>query len=221
MKLSHSYSWSKAVISLLQSVWTSISLYRARADQINQYGFAAFGLTVAPFALMSFVNLLANVVTPSYPAMFMVRTPTMEDAEREGGHFIGHVGDVELDGNVPSSPSRPVAQILWEGNLSNPVYQQPFLAFIISLIPVAIVGGLSGFKKQHSTPVQQGFTMAWLAFGAIASVNLSVIRNRKTKTDDYTSFLITMIFLGAIPAVGTMVVVGMMLQDYGICSPLP
>ncbi len=63
------------VISIVQAIWAIVTIYRARGDQIAQYGYAAFGLTVAPYAFMSVMNLLANMSTPSYPAMFLIRTP--------------------------------------------------------------------------------------------------------------------------------------------------
>ena len=149
--------------------------------------------------------------------MFMVRTPAMEDAERDGGVFIGHIGDVELVGDVKSSSRVTPAQGLWLGDLWNSTYRGPLLLLILSCCPFAIIGGLSGFRKQNSTPLQQGFTMAWLAFGTVScGVNVSNIRN-----PDMSWSVIFWISIGVIPAIGAMVVVGMMLRDYGICSLLP
>ena len=46
---------------------------------------------------MSFVNLIANMVTPDYPALFMVRSEVMEEAEKRGYKFDGTVGRLDVD----------------------------------------------------------------------------------------------------------------------------
>lgn len=46
--ISMSYSLSKGVISVFQTVYASFTLYQTRGDQIARYGYAAFGLTVTP-----------------------------------------------------------------------------------------------------------------------------------------------------------------------------
>lgn len=67
--ISSNYNLFKILVSGAQLIFTTITLYRSRGDQINRYGFAAFGLTVAPYAVMSFVNLLGSIMVPSYPTM--------------------------------------------------------------------------------------------------------------------------------------------------------
>ena len=46
----------------MQAVWAIITLYRARADQIQEFGCAAFGLTVAPYAFMSVMNIIGSLL---------------------------------------------------------------------------------------------------------------------------------------------------------------
>jgi hypothetical protein len=58
------------------------------------YGYAAFGLTVAPYLVMSLVNLISTVLTPDYSVVYLVRTDIMEEAERHEGHFNGVVGQI-------------------------------------------------------------------------------------------------------------------------------
>lgn len=233
IRLSYDYSVSKAAISFLQGAWSSIVLYKTRGDQIDRYGFAAFGLTVAPYAVMSTVNLLANLVTPTYPAMFMIRTPAMEEAEHEGGFFEGHIGDVELVTDPRSGRARSIAQYLWKGDLDNR-HSSSLLKGVLFLSPIAIVGGLSGFKKGQSTAVQQGFTMAWLACGIIMVIDLtsrpslSLLRifgdTEALSTGTYTGAIFGILLfaiLYATPAVGSMVIVAKMVREYGVCSLLP
>ena len=52
-----------------------------------------FGLSVAPYAFMSFVNILA-MACPEHPAMYLIHTPCMDAAEVDGGHFDGVVADL-------------------------------------------------------------------------------------------------------------------------------
>jgi hypothetical protein len=37
---------------------------------------------------MSFVNLVGNLVTPSYDALYLVSSPILEEAAAEGGIFV-------------------------------------------------------------------------------------------------------------------------------------
>jgi len=92
-KVTHSYSLPKAIISLLQTMYASVTLYRTRADQLERFGYAAFSLTVAPYAIMSAVNLLANIVSPDYSAIYIVESSVLKEAEkRDPKAFDGVVG---------------------------------------------------------------------------------------------------------------------------------
>ncbi|KAL5413684.1 hypothetical protein PMIN03_003572 [Paraphaeosphaeria minitans] len=56
-----------------------------------------FGLTVAPYAVVSLVNLLGSLARPDYDAVYMVGSPIMaEECRRKGldGYYDGVVGEV-------------------------------------------------------------------------------------------------------------------------------
>ncbi len=72
------------LIALAQAIYTSVTLYQARGNQINQYGYAAFGLTVAPFVLVSIINLIGNIFAPTYNAIYMIETSVMTEAQSHG-----------------------------------------------------------------------------------------------------------------------------------------
>jgi len=78
--VSSDYSVLKMCVALGQAIFGTATLYQARGDQITQYGFAAFGLTVAPYVIMSLVNLIGNAITPDYAAMYLVHSPIMDEA---------------------------------------------------------------------------------------------------------------------------------------------
>lgn len=95
VEVSSSYSSLKSVVAISQTTFASATLYRARGDQIQQYGYAAFGLAVAPYLIMSIVNLISNLLTPEYPAMYMLRSDIMDEASRrKGANFEGVVGTI-------------------------------------------------------------------------------------------------------------------------------
>ena len=102
--ISSIYGVAKIGISLFQSLYATYTVYQARGDQITRYGYAAFALTVAPYAVMSTLNLIGNMLTPDYPTLFLVRSEIMAEAEkRKGSRFEGLVGRlVEIPTN--SSP---------------------------------------------------------------------------------------------------------------------
>ncbi|KAJ7909938.1 hypothetical protein B0H13DRAFT_2192607, partial [Mycena leptocephala] len=79
--ISASKNAARAVVAILQTFYGIFTLYRARGDQIARYGYAAFGLTVAPYTMMSIINLLGSVLTPSYPTMYLVRSEVMDEVD--------------------------------------------------------------------------------------------------------------------------------------------
>ena len=77
------YNAVKVIGALAQLLFAIATLYRSRGDQINRYGFAAFGLTVTPYAFMSVVNLVGNLMCPEYPAMYLIESKAMRDRRDE------------------------------------------------------------------------------------------------------------------------------------------
>jgi len=94
-RLSSTNNLAKGLIAISQTLYASATLYRAKGDQIKQYGFAAFGLTVSPYLIMSIVNLISTLLTPDYPTAYLVRSDAMVEAsKREGAKFEGVVGSI-------------------------------------------------------------------------------------------------------------------------------
>ena len=94
--ISSFYSLTKSLVSIVQVFFASATIYRTRGDQIERYGYAAFGLTVLPYIIMSIVNLVGNLFTPDFANMYLVRSPEMAEAEHpeRGGWFDGVIGIV-------------------------------------------------------------------------------------------------------------------------------
>lgn len=78
-----------------------MTLYESRGDQIERYGFAASGLTVAPYLVMSIINLASTMLTPEYPTAFVVDSEIMrEAARRDDAQFSGMVGVLKGNSSV-------------------------------------------------------------------------------------------------------------------------
>jgi len=87
------YNTLKGLVALVQSIYAISTLYDTRGDQIARYGYAAFGLTVSPYVVMSLINLIGGMMTPQYPCLYMVGSSIMDEAQsRPGFYFQGTVG---------------------------------------------------------------------------------------------------------------------------------
>jgi hypothetical protein len=83
-----------AFVGLMQIIYASYTLYLTRGDQIERYGYAAFGLTVFPYIMMTVMNLLGNLFTASYPTLYLVDSPELHEARLRGAEIDGVVGTV-------------------------------------------------------------------------------------------------------------------------------
>ena len=120
-------------------------------------------------------------------------------------------------------------------------FSHPLVALLeigIAAIPIAIIGGLSGFSPGHSELYQRILTMIWVGFGAtvgpfLAHVGEQCIEprpvlggitedGRKGRNSLYFNFLV-IVGAGfyAVPAIGGFVVTGLMIMQYGVCSEIP
>jgi hypothetical protein len=91
--VSCNYSVVKVLVGLGQAIYAGLTLYETRGNQIEVYGYAAFGLTVSPYLVMSVVNLIGNLISPEYSTMYLVNSSIMEEATRRPGcYFDGVVG---------------------------------------------------------------------------------------------------------------------------------
>ena len=106
-----SYSIPKAVIAIAQLIYAVVTLYQSCGNQIDTFGYSAFGLTVIPYALMSLVNLIGNLVTPEYHALHLVASDVMYEAIRRGACFDGVVGRL-----VPDTEDAPATAKVLSAN---------------------------------------------------------------------------------------------------------
>lgn len=106
--------YAAVVITIFQLTYASVTLYQTPGDQTKRFSYAAFGLTVAPYLVMSFVNLLGNLVTPNYPVLYMVRSKVMEEAEkRTTVKFTGCVGELRELLQSPNAQRKACERLRW------------------------------------------------------------------------------------------------------------
>lgn len=215
VELASSYNVPKILISLIQACWAISTLYQACGDQIDRYGYAAFGLTVAPYAYMSVVNIFANLVTPEYSAMYLVSTPLLEEARQNGGVFDHIIGSVDVKSiDITTNPVE-IKDVLLESRFGY------WLSTLLALVPIALVGGLSGFHHGKSTSMQRGWTMSWLVVGIVSGIMAGQYYGRAAREEynvEGNYWRLVFVFCIAwIPALGGLVIVGMMLKEYGSC----
>ncbi|KAJ9490043.1 hypothetical protein VN97_g3244 [Penicillium thymicola] len=234
-----SYNILKLLVSLLQALWATVTLYRTRGDQIQQYGYAAFGLTVAPYAFMSIMNIIGALLNAEYPAIFLVRTPSMDDAEREPGSdfFATEVCFRALEPPCAETPGglleffrraldpdiKDELTALTAGSGQNAI--MAIAGKLLGSVPLANVGGLSKFQAKDSTSIQGGFTVSWLIVGIFygASVKPQIILKsptREIQIDDVFASVLSFFLVFGVAPIGGMVMVGLMIQEFGICTLL-
>jgi len=94
--IAQSRDFVKVLVALFQVIYSSWTLYEVRGNQIELFGFFSFSLTVAPYAVMSVINLMGSLLVPVYPTVFLVRSEVMNEAEsRVNGEFGGVVGSLQ------------------------------------------------------------------------------------------------------------------------------
>ena len=94
-RLASTQNAPRILFSFIQTLSAGWSLYRAQGKQIETYGYAAYGLTVLPYMIVSIVNFLGSLLTREYEMVYMVHSKTMEEMIRKGGIVDGFIGSLE------------------------------------------------------------------------------------------------------------------------------
>ncbi|KAK3346326.1 hypothetical protein B0T25DRAFT_571469 [Lasiosphaeria hispida] len=117
------YSLFQPIAAVVQAISAGITLYRTRGDQLDRYGFTAFGLTVVPYLVMSIVNFFAHFAVPKYSALYIVQSDVLDEATRRNGDDIPRRCVV---GRLPSkTPS--------EGGLQVKVQRETFREGLVTI----------------------------------------------------------------------------------------
>ena len=187
---------ASAAIAIAQVIFSSITIYRTSGDQIEKYGYAAYGLSVYPYALMSLANLIKLAICGRYPFLYVLRTATLVEAEKNGGVFEGAVGNLEVNRrksdevvddsqhdelmaafSEPPSWVSPFLPFRPLGDYRNHKWIVPIIGSLILVIAIisqpVFVLLVSGFNRGQSTRTQRIWMLGWLiANGVSAVINL-------------------------------------------------
>ncbi|KAM6523095.1 hypothetical protein FSOLCH5_003714 [Fusarium solani] len=225
-----SYNIIKIFVSLVQLGFAIATLYRTQGDQIDLYGYAAFGLTVVPYAWMSFINLVGNIMCPQYDTMFIIESSDLDhlralaEAEAAGADanfgVTGTVGRLTRDAEASLQayqPSRKRDILIY------------YMSIFAAAVPIAIVGGLSRFSPGQSDLYQRVWTMSWLVLGCVNGVAIGPLadniegrpvlgstQHRHRSPTFWASIIGVFLLYGAVP-IGGFTVVGQMINDFGVC----
>lgn len=148
LTLSNNYNILKPGVSLGQAIFAAFTLYRTKGDQLNVYDYAAFGLTVAPYALMSIVNLLGSLSCPEDPALYLIDSEPMQEAQECGGFLDRTVVNLVIDVQILQSDSHGASYDRKDLLLHTS-------AIIFGFIPLLIVALISKLDPANSTLAQR------------------------------------------------------------------
>ena len=93
-RIASAHNVPRVLFSIGQTISGGYALYKARGPQIERYGFAAFGLTVVPYLLISVVNFFGALFTSEYETIFLVHSSIMDEMIERGGRTDGVVGTI-------------------------------------------------------------------------------------------------------------------------------
>ncbi|KAL8761028.1 MAG: hypothetical protein Q9184_002817 [Pyrenodesmia sp. 2 TL-2023] len=95
IKLASTHDVPRILFSLMQTLSGGYQLYKARGSQIERYGYAAYGLTVLPYMMVSIINLIGSLLTSEYESIYLVHSSIMDEMKGRGGLCDGVVGTIE------------------------------------------------------------------------------------------------------------------------------
>jgi hypothetical protein len=76
------YNLVGIAIAIGQLLFAVTTLWQTARIEATYYGYAAYGLTVIPYAWMSLINSLALLVCPHYPNLYVVESETLDDLRK-------------------------------------------------------------------------------------------------------------------------------------------
>ena len=109
--LASSYSFVQAISAITQLLFASITLFTSLGNQVSRYGYAAYTLTVLPYAFTSLLNLISALVTPGFSHCYVVRSEILREAIARGGRFDGTVGELSVPDEIVQNRQHADIQI--------------------------------------------------------------------------------------------------------------
>lgn len=85
--IAYNYNSAKMFAAIAQILYACYQLSETSQPQIVKFGYAAYQLTIIPYAIMSLINLIAALCQPEFPTMLLVHQgpPVTPEAQAGGG----------------------------------------------------------------------------------------------------------------------------------------
>lgn len=96
LEISYNYSLTKAVAAIVQMLYGIIQLSDSARPQIAKFGYNTYQLTIIPYVMMSFLNLIATACEPQFPALYLVDSESRTVTETPARN--------SLENGVPDKP---------------------------------------------------------------------------------------------------------------------
>ena len=106
-RLASSQNAPRILFSLGQTVSGAWSLYRAQGEQIERFGYAAYGLTVLPYMIVSVINFAGSFLTKEYDMIYLVHSTMLDEMISRGGSVDGVIGTIEPKEEDLAEPTSP------------------------------------------------------------------------------------------------------------------
>lgn len=150
--LASNYSILKGVAGIVQILAGSFGLYHVSQRQLPKLGYASYSLTVVPYILMSFVNLLASMCEPQYPSMFLVIYRGLEPQSPASVAIKSPVSAVRLESRIVSNgPADDIAAAASELSHGPAAASDPLQAQVFGAVGEAY-GDLSKLNASLARP---------------------------------------------------------------------
>ncbi|KAL0631926.1 hypothetical protein Q9L58_009211 [Maublancomyces gigas] len=102
-EIAYNYSMTKAVAAIAQILYGTFQLFQSAKPQLDYYGYNAYQLTIIPYIIMSFLNLIASLCEPQFPALYLVDYELVAVTPNSGG-AAGPVDRISLEHGVVDTP---------------------------------------------------------------------------------------------------------------------
>lgn len=229
---SKSQSWLKMGLSVAQLIYSCITIYRTRGDQILRYGYAAYGLSVFPYAFMSLANFTCAAWIGEYACVYALTSPVMEEAKSRGGKFEGAI-DVPWQPEMLVEKGRQTSESSYV-TMSSSVKRKSkviwtsveilICGLLLQVPQYLLLYFLTKFEKKQSTLPQRAWMMAWVcanqaSFFAFAC--LSTLWPHFLNSSRKRLVLFVALLPFGVAAIGGLVEVGLMMKYFQTCTVVP
>lgn len=164
----------KGLVSLGQAIYAFVTFFAALKTQVRPYGYAAFGLTVLPYAVMSALNLVGAILTPEFEELYLVQSDILLEARAlPGAKFEGVVGRLlPVDADPPDVPrlfeNTFSATVEGQANSTNTGLWMNIEDYHFELLPanpdhdglIIEIPACSKFQKRVRPHIQRSFSRA-------------------------------------------------------------